>query len=69
MSSSDKEIAYGQALMKYRRGLITHDEMMAQADKVERRYREENCNHKFESYEREIGVKCSMCGIRKPDPQ
>lgn len=40
MSLSDKEIAYGKALMKYRRGMITHAEMMAQADKAEKQYRE-----------------------------
>lgn len=40
MSLSDKEIAYGKALMRYRRGLITHDEMMAEANKAETQYRE-----------------------------
>lgn len=69
MPLSDKEIAYGKALIRYRRGLITYDEMMVEADKAERQYREENCNHKFSSYERGIGVKCSFCGMRKPDPQ
>ena len=73
---------YGLALMKYRRGLITHDEMMALADKAEQTAREEakkaketqleaqkGCRHVFASYDRQIGVFCTRCGMRKPDPQ
>ena len=33
-----KRYAYGDALMKYRRGMITRDEMMALADRAEHDY-------------------------------
>jgi len=43
--------------------------MMAAVDKIGKTYREANCHHDFSGYEREIGVVCSRCGMRKPDPQ